>query len=1436
MKNYITPTKSSQPQNAQEKQIFSSPAHANVSGTSQFYDVTLACDTNIPLAELEAQGISYVPCTHQTPILKFAHLWDVRSQVNLSSYENAHGWKLEGMNGVQIMTGLPTYLPDSDSPDGYQYLTLLDVEARFIERYPDAFNEIENLYRSGCESTPCIVQSKSGGRHYYFFCPYLAPKIEFQDADEKKMLVEVFSRKGLGRLDDRYRMVEGSILNSPHLPKSVLQQIYTSVAGVAVERQHQNPDDAPVVERSQLGNLDLIWRAVERNDRVYTVSQYFPLSYCQATEHRELGRKAVQFQKERGGVRGHCFNCGGSWWEAEPTKPRGVVDLRRHRKAAIPYVPEPEYPPHKRFQRTPELRIVSNHAFGISSDSGWQTGLTHRRLSAPNDPKSCSHCGGDTTPEIDFGTLEGFFSCGDCGDSPALSYLGYELNRKPDDSIFSDFQGYVGDDPLLTEESLWNCGIFHLGAPMGRGKTTLVYKRAREAAESGALTIILVPRISLAQAVHAELREDTTLGWSLHYEGSERSKPKSDKWRIGNLGAVATIGMLPHLLQVIKRRREESTVRIFFDEIDFTSSLILSDIFKKMSAEIKETLKAIIEAQGIVTAGQTASTLALEAIAKELNAPLRGYYLSPRPANQTATLHIIDSHSIDHPKNRLTRAVIEKIQDVLDRGKNAYVFADERRFCQIVASLFPDETVVYDAYHRDSPEAKEMLRLKRLPDGKRIFVSSNAVDVGISIEDENAETVVVSLLNPLTAGGYDSVVQRAMRNRRKPPLTIYLLNYQNSLPLAPDKATDFYLHYAQHLSTDGEDLPQSLAELIGIEDAMNSLVDNQPETFIKHHLSQAGFSVATTPLALEQFDFESVQRIRKEIREAEDAAVINFANDILDAKAVLTESEIRQRDWESQQPAPVNQRAYERANASLQACGWNGKVDRFVDEENTMPQDPVQAFENAGVTHEMWQTAREAVGLNPEKIERWKRGYISIHYPEAARKQLEESRGDEFHHRPNDLFIGAFLKALLERLPREPAQMEAIGRALIDAAQVKFGFNTFSDLMKKGGASPTIGKRVIRLDLGRDAIPTEAHLHFVHRFLSEHYPARISKNGDLYQLAQPQNMDEFELFKQVVRCHIKHRHPDIDPDDPDDPDLTPPPAADPFYREKAAVLEGRRNGESCRGLAVKVGMSKSWIDKHTQGVEKGDKKAETKTQAVQMRGAGMTFEQIARQLEIPRSTVHGWMSYPSGFVHENSYKGPYTRNSVDKTGCSQESLNPLQTRATTAFEADSAPPPVKPISETASRSVKPISETILGLLASGKKTTKEIVQAIDAKYNSVTDELRRLVASGKIEKPRRGVYRLPLVSVTETINVDENEAWEVIRNWHTSDRVTEYTLRLIGDGVDGLELSYAAGDAAVLTSCQVSPEIGWHETLAKEKRLHVRARTHSSLLPSPMPP
>lgn len=983
--------------------------------------------------------------------------------------------------------------------------------------------------------------------------------------------------------------------------------------------------------------------------------------------------------------------------------------------------PALEHRPPAIFSKIPELRILAKEVGGESLQWTWQyPGAVNGQ---PREQKNrhlynhllksdCPYCHESVPTYIDFARLTAGPHCPECNGhqlKPEVithSYLQYELERKPRDAIRSDFQGYIADDPLLASEALWNRGgIFHLGAPMGSGKTTLIYHRAREAAETGALTLIVVPRISLAKGVHADLKADTTLGWGLNHQGSGRDQ-------IGEYGAIATMGRLPRLIQKIVTDFPNHPIRIFVDELDFAGGLLLASIFKELSQDIKYAIRERKDTIGIVTAGQTASTIGLEAIAKELDCDLKGYYLSPRPAEHQANLFIVDTTEVEQGRNRIIQAVIDKAESVITTGKKCYIFGDERRSAQIIAKHFGDKALLYDAYNKKSPDIAEFHRLTQLPEDKMVLIATPAVDVGVSLQDENAETIVFSVENPLNTNGVSSTVQQCQRNRQKPPLSIYLMKYQNALPLAPKQAIDFQTQHAKQKLSSDETTPEGLIAQLGIKDAMRSLEADQPEIFFTYHLHQAGYQVQEVKKDWEAVNFEQVQSVRKQIKDSENEQVKAMAKVILCPEHLLTAQEIENKDWEQLQPAPIIQLAHERANELLRDAGWNGEVERFVDEGNQIVADPVQAFKDADVTDEMWLAARAAneANLSTDKIKRWMKGYLTIHFPDAAFSEFEASREFEIHHRRDDIFIGSLVKALLSKLPRTPAPMDTVGQVLIDVAQKTFGTDRFSALLKDGSVSPRIAAQLRFIDLGRNAIPTKKHFDFLKDVISEHYPARIAKVGDLYQLAAPKNTEQVDAFMRLMRCLAKRDDDDIDPE-PENGDLTPPPAADPRAGEKELAIQMRNNGYSQR--------------------------------------------EAARHTGTPRSTIQRWEN--ECHMRPTDFPGPaYIENEWATPSMPESS----ETRATTESDPYSAEKAISLISETPPvKSVKPISEKILGLLADGEKTTKAITDSIDAKYNSITDELKRLVDQGEIIKVKRGIYDLPSRALSIDLRLESITTW-----------------------------------------------------------------------------
>ena len=552
--------------------------------------------------------------------------------------------------------------------------------------------------------------------------------------------------------------------------------------------------------------------------------------------------------------------------------------------------------------------------------------------------------------------------------------------------------------------------------------------------------------------------------------------------------------------------------------------------------------------------------------------------------------------------------------------------------------------------------------------------------------------LVLNTGNPLNITPLASTAQKCLRNRSIPPLRIYFLDYQNALPLSPEQAIAFCTAHAKQTLGD-ESVPYSLVELVGVKEALETLAADQPADFLRHHLSQAGYELQLGHLDLGSFDFQQVQAQRKQIKDRENAEILERAAFILCPEQMLTDSEIRGRNWENSQPAPYNQLAHERSEKILQHCGWSGEVERFEEttDEDRFHKGSVKAFSDASVTDQMWQTARKSVHLDPKKIEAWKSGYLGVHYPDAVHAEYETGRQGEFHHRPDGRLIGELMTELLERLPRKPSTLETIGQALIDAAQVRYGNDTLSALMKDGSMVPAMAKRVRAIELGRDAEPNEVHFKFVKWFISAHYPARIAKVGDRYQLATPRNEGDVEVFKDVVRCYIKHKHPDIDPDDPNNSDLTPPPASDPNAKVKELASDLRGKGQSYRQVAKECHKSKSWVAKHT------------KSSANPHQHSIVTSNEVSTQIPI---------------------NNLLSRKSVDSYA---------------EKEVKTAPEPAPALDSDI-----PVKQRILKFIESQDRSeiaTAEIVEQITASERQAKRELKTLVKAGELVKPRHGVLR-----------------------------------------------------------------------------------------------
>ncbi|MDE0085062.1 MAG: hypothetical protein OXU23_05075 [Candidatus Poribacteria bacterium] len=275
--------------------------------TANIRSVKMQCGTIIQLKDLEDAGISYIPCTYDQPLLSFANLWDKEKQITLKSFGTKNAWTFAKMQGVQIFTGRPTHYKS----DGKTfYLIDIDIEKHLLDKYTTHFEKILAVYRNTCDRTPTEIQTKSGGRRLSAFCNTLGAKVFYKDKqahkdDDKPMLLEFFSRCGLSRIDDRYSMLSGTLLDIPLIPKSALLQIRAIIQEIGNENQTNfKTNTAKYVDLDDFNVRDL-----DYDDK--GKSPYLPARYCQITQHKDADRATVRYVDF--GKIGQCFNCGECW-------------------------------------------------------------------------------------------------------------------------------------------------------------------------------------------------------------------------------------------------------------------------------------------------------------------------------------------------------------------------------------------------------------------------------------------------------------------------------------------------------------------------------------------------------------------------------------------------------------------------------------------------------------------------------------------------------------------------------------------------------------------------------------------------------------------------------------------------------------------------------------------------------------------------------------------------------------------------------------------------------------------------------------------------------------------------------------------------------------------------------------------------------------------
>lgn len=844
-------------------------------------EVRLDCGAVYTLHQLEDAGLSYVPCTHDTPLFPYAHLKNLQRQVTHEAYgKKFNTWKLKGMQGVQIFTGKPT----NRFVDGQrEYLVDIDIENRLIRRYPETTQGIIKIYRNACRGDPCIVRTKSDGRRLSGFSPWYDPKRSFTDKvvdgedDTKTMLLEFFSLGELSRIDDRYAMLEGSLLQIPSVPKTAYQEIHALISEIGTEKSGKKRNQV-VVETEQISGLDIHWDADGK-------SQSFPSQYCQATSHSSNRDTVVFFKNDDGSIVGSCINCNEWWYEVKPAQRTSTPKLLQIHTATVPetetfqnQLPMPplsevlqhdgeamqraienapatvvEVPSFPHF--SPEAKKVIQQVLGEDPNAGYRESVpiwTPRYSSLhgltgafalngqPSEVEkrrvfntlfgTCDVCGAQTTKWIDPYMLSAGEYCDGCHkDYPLGSFLQIELERQVANAVVSASDGFLGDDPLFKDFPLWQAGIIaHLAAAMGTGKSTEIRKALLEVIRlnPAARGIICVPRISLARFFAYQFRHaDGISAWGLWHEGGA----KRDKF-IGDIGAICCLPSLPHVLSEFEAGGGSlENIHLALDEVDFGYQLL--NLVTESTIKVKDALRECLKYRGIVAAGQTEFTLALERFSEDIEAEqLIAFYKSAPPVENSVELRLYPD--VEGKRDQLVAGAAESINYHLHQHKNVYAFCSTRRDVEVFSEVFAKhDPVAYTAFSKGDPRANTVLVHQKLTDSK-LFLATGAAGVGLSIHDPQGVTEIVS---SLVHGVRDAcmLVQKGIRNRYRRNITYHLTAYNFALPVCPSKSEAVSLFHEKKKEF-AEINPSAVAHAADVY-ALNSLADAQIETFLKHH-------------------------------------------------------------------------------------------------------------------------------------------------------------------------------------------------------------------------------------------------------------------------------------------------------------------------------------------------------------------------------------------------------------------------------------------------------------------------------------------------------------------------------------------------------------------------------------------------------------------------
>lgn len=926
----------------------------------------------------------------------------------------------------------------------------------------------------------------------------------------------------------------------------------------------------------------------------------------------------------------HCFKCPDTPQKRFSEVPLIDADASESIERIIENAPPPIDIHTPSFPHwTPEERIVVKEILGLSPDAGWKpegvpafatryenlhkiTGeftlngqpseIEKRRVWSTEFGK-CEKCGDVTADWVDRYHLTAGRYCTSCHtDTPLGSYLEWELARKLPNSIISEYQGYLGDDPEFQDFRLWQPEMLtHLGAGMSTGKSTEICKAIVSLARQKlGVGIIASPFISLARFLAHQLRKRHGRSkWGLWHEGSGRSEQF--------IGSYGTIVCLPSLGRAVSAAYAEglepSDLYLAIDEIDFGYSLLSLAVHQ--AAAVKKCLLDIFLATGLVVSGQTESTLALEAFAAELGCDhVQGFYNTAPPADGFVEMRKYPD--VDGKNALVLAGAIESIEAALAEDHNLYVFCSSRRDADVIAERFPEyNPVCYNAYTKGDPRCDAVLKNQRLPEGSRLFIGTSAAGVGISILDPKAKTIRVGGLNH---GSRDARtgVQTTLRDRGRRGIEWHFVDYNFALPVRPHETERVSLYHEEVKQRENQyaHLSENAVKKIARSTALDTLADHQLVPFVQHHLGEVGNMevVETQALLPDDSGVEWVTEQRRNALKNERESKCELAVSYLTNRKLLTSRNIRVKSNQNEL-TKSEQLAHEYANGLACAVGWNDADDVL---ENTDIEVAIAIAEQ---------------NVQPERLEKLRRGYLAVHYPSwvtyVFQRELEDTVDDavelgvgvELTAVRDERFLGEVLKALINRLKDEVFNDVSLATAIREVLDTVSHGQTLFGRIKQGGLGAQAYRRARFLKTAGDAYV----IRWARMFIKEFYPATLSKRGDCYSLVHDKRIS---LILASFQCWLSHRVagevPELEAGFEE---------IEPQSELKTRVRERRKDGAMLETIAAEFDIS---LGKASEWCRDIDPKVNLKEKVRERREHGQTLETIATEFNLDRDTVQNW--------------------------------------------------------------------------------------------------------------------------------------------------------------------------------------------------------------------